>query len=361
MLQGLDLLRALTNLRVMAPAIAAAAASRYDALTLESGSRKDPWSARLVAKARMLIFVYRWLRRERLIRHRGQWVVNSFLPPFPGRAYERTFQNFVPDRRMTPISAFVALTSQCPSDCTYCSMRGRRCGPDLSREEWLSVIAQLHDLQTCLIAFTGGEPLTRDDLPELVRAAHDGGAEVELFTSGVGLTETKACALQEAGLWAMGISLDRCDRQSVNRVRRHPQAFDAAIAALEMSRRTGFYTFINAVADREAVVTGEYRRLYELARRLQVHELRLIEPMACGRLLFDGHAQLLEPEHVAELRRFHRQINRRGRGPKACAFSEIESPELFGCTAGTLHLFIDPSGEVCPCDFTPLSFGNVLD
>ena len=66
------------------------------------------------------------------------------------------------------------------------------------------------------------------------------------------------------------------------------------------------------------------------------------------------------PEQVAELRRFHRDTNRRGRGPKVSAFPEIESPELFGCGAGTFHVFIDPSGNVCPCDFVPLLFGNVV-
>ena len=159
-----------------------------------------------------------------------------------------------------------------------------------------------------------------------------------------------------------------------------------------MSRRAGLYTFINAVVDREAVAAGEYRRLYDLACRLELHELRLLEPMPCGRLakhsqpvvansvpllrrssaedsfsadtaceqaVAHGDCRLM-PEQVAELRQFHRDTNRRGRGPKVCAFPEIESPEMFGCGAGTFHLFIDPSGNVCPCDFVPLSFGNVL-
>jgi hypothetical protein len=62
---------------------------------------------------------------------------------------------------------------------------------------------------------------------------------------------------------------------------------------------------------------------------------------------------------VAEIRQFHVATNRRGRLPKVCAFNQIESPEVFGCGAGTQHLFIDSAGEVCPCDFTPLSFGQV--
>jgi len=42
-----------------------------------------------------------------------------------------------------------------------------------------------------------------------------------------------------------------------------------------------------------------------------------------------------------------------------CSFNQVESPEVFGCGAGTQHLYIDCRGNVCPCDFTPLSFGNI--
>jgi len=262
---------------------------------------------------------------------------------------------------MYPFSAFLAVTAKCPANCWYCSVKDRRQGRPLSTSEWLDVVAQLHEMSISLISFTGGEPLVREDLPDLIRAAHDGGAEVELFTSGIGATKEKIGTLRDAGLWAMGVSLDRCDPETVNRSCGNPTAFDAAVSALEASRRAGLYTFINAVADREMVQSREYERLYELARRLRIHELRLLEPIACGRLAVDGHNCFLSEEQVDEVRRFHREMNRLAWGPKVCAFNEIESPGVFGCVGGTLHLYIDPSGEMCPCDLTPLSFGNVLN
>lgn len=308
-----------------------------------------------------LEFVRRWLRKERLTRHNRQWVVNSFVPPFPGIAFERSLRNFIPNQPLTPLSAFLAVTGDCPANCSYCSMKGRRLGRPLTTEQWLAVVDQTLRLGTSLIAFTGGEPLLRPDLSALVLAAHQGGAEVQLFTSGIGATKSRFAALRNAGLWAIGVSLDRADRDSVNKQCGVSGAFESAINAVELARNAGFYTFINAVVGRETVVSGEYRQLYELARRLEVHELRLIEPLPCGQLAAgDNNNCFLEPAHIAELRRVHREMNRRGRLPKVCAFNEIESPELFGCVAGMLHLYIDPAGEVCPCDFTPLSFGNVM-
>jgi len=356
MLHAFDMLRVLTDPRIVLPPLREYR-QRDGTDSPDVKRRRIGWRQRLGA----IRFILRWLGRERLTRHRGQWVIGSYMPPFPGRAYDRFFSRVLLGRRLAPHSAFLSLTSDCPADCWHCSLKGRRPATDLTTDQWLDVIAQLHQLGICFIAMTGGEPAMREDLPQLVRAGYEGGAAVEMFTSGIGLTEEKLKALCDAGLWAIGVSLDRTEPDAVNRMRGTAKAFDAALGALEMSRRAGLYTFINAVADREAVVSGEYRRLYDLARRLKLHELRLLEPMPCGRLASAGADCRLQPSQVAELRQFHRDTNHRGRGPKVCAFPEIESPELFGCGAGTFHLFIDPSGNVCPCDFVPLSFGNVVD
>jgi MoaA/NifB/PqqE/SkfB family radical SAM enzyme len=350
MRHAINVLRILSDPRIVIPPLRAYRKAAKRGLT-------SAWRERF----RALEFVRRWLRRERLIRHGGRWAVYSFLPAFPSTAFRRAFENLSSDDWVRPLSAFVAITADCPADCWHCSVKNRRMENRLGREQWLDVIGDLNRLGTSIIGITGGEPLTQPYLPELVQAAAQGGAEVQLFTSGIGLTEEMCRSLREAGLWAMGVSLDHTSAEVVNEKRRTPVAFEAAMSALEIARDFGFYTFINAVADRQMVLAGEYRRLYDLAARLKLQELRLIEPMPCGRLTDRGHDALLRPEEVETVRRFHRETNRRGRGPKVCAFNEVESRELFGCSAGFQHLYIDPAGAVCPCDFTPLSFGNVQE
>jgi MoaA/NifB/PqqE/SkfB family radical SAM enzyme len=352
MIHAFNMLRVLTNPRIVMPALRDFRHCDGNPNAIRS---RPGWRKRLTA----VRFLLRWLRGERLTRHRGQWVIGSYMPPFPGIAYDRFFARKLLGQRLAPHSAFLSVTSNCPADCWHCSLKGRRPAKDLTTDQWINAIAQLHQLGVSFIAMTGGEPTTREDLPQLVRAANDGGAAIEIFTSGIGLTQAKLDALHEAGLWAIGISLDHTEPNIVNRMRGTADAFVAAIGALTMSRRADLYTFINAVLNRDAVASGEHRRLYDLAYRLNLHELRLLEPMPCGRLASARSDCRWEPNQVTELRQFHRDVNRRGRGPKVCAFPEIESPELFGCGAGTFHLFIDPSGNVCPCDFVPMSFGNV--
>lgn len=346
--------------RIIGPPLRVYWKSRRARKTLPPDEGGGPLESTAGQRLRGLEIVRRMVRDEKMTRHRGKWVLNSFLPPFPGPAYERGFVNLRPGVPVSPFSAYVALTNDCPANCFYCSVKDRRKSGSLTTEQWLDVIAQLNAMNVSLMAFTGGEPLTRSDLPELVKAAADGGAATELFTSGLGLTEEKLDALRRASLWAFGVSLDSCDPEAVNHACGTPKAFDAAINALEMARRAGFYTFINAVAVRSTVESGGHLQLYDLARRLKLQELRLLEPIACGRLAVGEQDCFLTPEQTDELRRFHKRVNRRAWGPKVCAFSQIEGPEMFGCAGGTLHLYVDACGEVCPCDLTPLSFGNVL-
>ena len=300
----------------------------------------------------------RYLRSENPTRHQGRWVLNSFLPPFPSAAYDRMFEAMLSGRRLSPVSAFLAVTAECPYHCRHCSAKLRPTGT-LPTELWKSAIDQLVELGAALIGFTGGEPMCRRELPELIAFAHDRGAETLLFTTGIHLDDARAEELRQAGLWGLAVSLDHTDPARFNAFRGREDAYELAIRALRVSRRHGFYTMSCCVATPEVMATGEYRKIHALSAELGVDELRIVEPMPCGKLRSAAESALLTPEAIRELRDFHVEINRRSRRPKVCAFNQIESPELFGCGGGTMHLYIDSAGQVCPCDFTPLSFGNL--
>lgn len=305
-------------------------------------------------------FARKWLAGENLTRHNGKWVLNSFMPPFPSRAFDRMFEALLSGRRLNPVSAFLSVTSRCTFECPHCSARKRKSG-ELDTETWRSVIRQLLDLHCAIVGFTGGDPILREDLPELVREASSGGAAVILFTTGQGFDKDMAEKLREAGLWAVCFSLDRADPDEFNRFRNNPDAFEFVRDAVQISLKHGFYTMLGAVATPEFADRERFRELHELASDWNVHELRIVEAMPCGRLRDAPDATFLSPEEITKLRAFHTETNRRGLRPKVCAFNQIESPEFFGCSGGTQHLYIDSAGEVCPCDFTPMSFGNITE
>ena len=101
-----------------------------------------------------------------------------------------------------PLWLLAELTYRCPLQCPYCSnpLDFARHGEELSTEEWIRVFREARDMGAAQLGFSGGEPLVRQDLAELIKAARDMGYYTNLITSGIGLTEQKVRDFKVAGL-----------------------------------------------------------------------------------------------------------------------------------------------------------------
>ena len=102
----------------------------------------------------------------------------------------------------TPLVLVCELTHRCPLHCVYCSNPRELAArsSELSTEAWSSVFQQVAEVGVLQADFTGGEPLARTDIVELVRAARAAGLYVSLITSGLPLDEARLDALLGAGL-----------------------------------------------------------------------------------------------------------------------------------------------------------------
>lgn len=310
------------------------------------------------ARVNALKFARKWLAGERLTRHNGRWVLNSFFPPFPSKAFDRMFENMLSGRKFSPVSAYIAVTGECPFNCTYCSAKARTT-VNYTTEQLTSLIDQLAEAGVSIIGFTGGEPMLRNDLEVLVVHAAGKGIETIVFTSGYELDEERAAALKAAGLWSVCVSLDSARASEFNDVRNSVEAYETAVTGLVNAVNSGLYTMAGAVATPEFVHKKRVNALYKMMSDMKIDELRLVEPMPCGKLRKDLEKMLLSKDDINLIRDFHVKTNRASGYTKVCAFNHVESPDMLGCGGGTQHLYIDAGGEVCPCDFTPLSFGNV--
>jgi PqqA peptide cyclase len=101
-----------------------------------------------------------------------------------------------------PLALIAELTHRCPMHCVYCSnpLELAAVSAELSTEKWIEVFRQCGQLGMLHAHFTGGEPLARPDLTELVAGARAAGLYTNLITSGLGLGEARLKALVEAGL-----------------------------------------------------------------------------------------------------------------------------------------------------------------
>lgn len=304
-----------------------------------------------------LLYMAKLLRYEIPHEHDDKVYINTFFPPYPSIAFDRFLQT-VFDRNRIPFSTYFAVTDKCPYKCPHCSY-GNHAAGDLNTEKAIEVVNQIKELGTITIGFTGGEPLLRKDLPTLIKMVSDKCSTV-VFTTGHGLTEQLATDLYKSGLGCIMIGLESFNEIEHDKVRGVQGSFKQAIEAIKVSQEAGLYTAISTVATRDKINNGTIEKLAGLALYLQLHEFRILEPVPTGTFK-DCTGELLTIEESLKLTEFHKNWNKKGKLPAIASFSHLESDKVYGCGAGYHHLFIDAVGNVCPCDLTPLSFGNVFD
>ncbi len=329
--------------------------------------RKDPrYRFRHLLRAMIHVGLH-----ERIVPAGGGYLVSSFLPPIPSRAFDQLFQatpggatrfgDHIQARRAAPISLFMAVTGRCAYRCWHCSAANQAGATDPGLEQLKDAIVQLQDMGTSMLGLTGGEPLLRDDLEDLVAAIDDMSFCI-LYTRGMGLIRERAADLSRAGLFAVGISLDRVDASTFDEMRGHAGAWDAAVAAVDHFRSTGrTHVMVQCVADPAFLARGEHEVLARLAKRIGAHEIRFLEGMPAGRMKECAQNDFLEQSDREVLRRFQRTANWSSRYPKVTVFAHTESAEMFGCGAATQHSYLDAHGNLTPCDFVPLGFGNAFE
>src|SRR2546430_13080789 len=131
-----------------------------------------------------------------------------------------------------PYALLAEITYRCPLHCPYCSnpMQGRN-NDELNTDEWKRVIHEAAALGVLQIGFSGGEPLARRDLPDLVRAAREADLYTNLITSGIGLDDDRLCALRDAGLDSIQLSFQSDNTNLADEIagtRAHQHKLDVA-------------------------------------------------------------------------------------------------------------------------------------
>ena len=297
-----------------------------------------------------------FLELERVRKHGDTYVISTFIPPFPGVAFDRFLHSYFGRERRTLIqSVDLAVTNACMYRCRHCYNAGRRIA-DLPTEVLQNTVRGLERCGAIVINFTGGEPCLRHDLAEICSALSPESCGI-IATTGYGFTDDLAAALRGTRVYSISISLDSADEKEHDRFRRAPGAYQIALRAIETAKKHGFYTYTCAVPTKSLLRPENFGALYELNRRFGVDELQVIEPAPAGKLL-TADIDFGENE-FALVQQYMAQYNSRSDGPAVTSFAHMESPDFFGCGAAHSHIYIDGTGEVSPCNMLPVSYGNI--
>jgi pyrroloquinoline quinone biosynthesis protein E len=267
-----------------------------------------------------------------------------------------------------PLALIAELTHRCPLHCVYCSnpIELAAVSLELNTQEWIDVFQQAGRLGMLHAHFTGGEPLARADLRELIAGARTAGLYTNLITSGIGLNEARLQALVGEGLDHIQLSLQDSRKDSANWIagakahahkielsrviRRHKVAFtvNLVIHRQNIDHIEEMISFIEQLApERMEIAHTQYygwalrNRAALLPTRAQldkaVEVVAAAEKRLAGRIRIDS----VVPDYYA-------------RFPKAC---------MGGW--GRRLMLINPSGKVLPCHaaevIPDMTFENVRE
>ncbi|MFD2419839.1 pyrroloquinoline quinone biosynthesis protein PqqE [Amycolatopsis pigmentata] len=253
---------------------------------------------------------------------------------------------------LLPFGVLAELTYACPLHCAYCSnpLDLARYGDELTTAQWLRVLAEARELGTLQAHFSGGEPLLRRDIVEIVRGAHDLGMYTNLVTSGLGLSPLRAEKLRAAGLDHVQISIQDWEAAASDRIA-GLRSFERKIAAAVLVRRLGWPLTVNVVLHRQNI--GNVAEIIALAERLGADRVELANTQYYGWAWRNRQALLPSREQLASAEAIVREARQRLEGRMELIYV---LPDYYGdqpkpCMGGWGRrlLAVAPNGDVLPC------------
>lgn len=283
----------------------------------------------------------------------------------------------------SPMLVYWETTLACPLACRHCRATAmpEAAEGQLSTEEGLRLLDQLVDFgrPTPHVVFTGGDPLRRDDLELLVRAAGERGIGCSLAPAvSHDLTRERLASLQQAGIQTISLSLDGSDAASHDGLRGVPGTFDLTMAALETCADLGLPVQINTLVTDQTL--ADLPAVYELLTTKTILRWALFFLISVGRgaelnEITPGEAERLmrrlhkltgdAPFQVKTTEATHyRRVALTALRKEGVPEEEIAHSPLargFGIRDGNGIMFIAHDGTVLPSGFLPLPVGNVRE
>ncbi len=282
----------------------------------------------------------------------------------------------------TPVCRLIAweVTRSCNLACKHCRAEAHTepYPGELSTQEAKALIDTFPEVGNPIIIFTGGDPMMRPDVYELVAYAHSKGLPCAFSPNGTLITEKSAQQIKNAGVQRCSISIDGPDAASHDAFRGVPGAFDASMRGIELLKQAGVSFQINTTVTRNNL--SSFKEIFSLCERIgaAAWHIFLLVPMGRASGLKDQVITAEEYENVLHwLYDFRKTTSMHLKATCAPHYYRIMrqrahaeglhvTPETFGmdaltrgCLGGTGFCFISHVGQVQPCGYLELDCGNI--
>ena len=280
-----------------------------------------------------------------------------------------------------PMLVIWEATQACDLECVHCraSAQSERNPDELTTEQGYRLLDEIRSFGEPLMVFTGGDPLKRPDLYDLIRYSVKIGLRTNVTPSATPLLTAAAIdGFKAAGVSRMAISLDGPDAASHDEFRGVPGTFERAMFALRYARDIGLDTQLQTTVTRRNM-----HRLAEfaaIAKEVRTKMWSLFFLIVTGRALEDDDLQAAEYEQVFEFmyelsktapygiktteamhyRRYVAQRIKAGHGVTEKENTKGVTWRTAGVSDGKGFVFVSHQGEIFPSGFLPVTGGNVL-
>lgn len=259
------------------------------------------------------------------------------------------------------------LTYKCPMQCPYCSnpVDFAKYSNEISTEDWKRVLSEGRKLGAVQLGFSGGEPLLRKDLEELVEHARKLGFYSNLITAGVGADASRIGKLKEAGLDHVQVSFDGADAEMNDKVC-GMKSFDQKIAMAKAVKAAGYPMVLNFVLHKQNIES--IGAMLQLALDLGADQVELANTQYYGWAYKNKDQLMPSKKQLEDAERTTVQFRKKA-GKMRILFVV---PDYFetrpkACMAGWGQFFltIAPDGVALPChaarELPGLDFPSVQD
>jgi MoaA/NifB/PqqE/SkfB family radical SAM enzyme len=318
---------------------------------------------------RYLVFLRQALRLLLAFRHdkpvrtpRG-WKLHLYVPAYPTPAFFHTVEAKLLFQPPGPSTVVYSMTKACQYRCPHCYQRKDK-GADVEEDRLCSTARLLQDLGVAFFNIEGGEPFMRFDRLLTLVGALDARSEIWVNTTGDGVTPERLEELMGSGMAGLIVSVHSPEAALHDSFCKVPGAFETACSCVRQAREAGLAVAFNSVLSEEELRKGRLDELMALADELGCHFVQLIHPKPSGGWLGREEDMQQGEAILRSVRDAHLHYNS-GASPYTTALAAQafeEQAGVLGCTAGAIDRFyVNANGEVQPCEFLNISFGNITE
>jgi pyrroloquinoline quinone biosynthesis protein E len=267
-----------------------------------------------------------------------------------------------------PYTLVAELTYRCPLRCSYCSnpIDWAKRKNELDTDSWMRVFREAEDLGVVGLNLTGGEPILRKDLEQLIAEARRLDLYTNLITSGIPLSRERLAKFRAAGLDNVQVSVQDVSAKESDRIA-GLKSFEKKLEVCAWVKELGMPLTVNVVLHRDNL--GQVAEIVALAERLKADRLELANTQYLGWALVNRRALLPTREQLEAARKVAAAARKRLLGKMEVLFV---TPDYYtdypkSCMDGWGRRFIvvSPDGLVLPCHaahtLPGLTFDNVRE